>query len=426
MQALIVQPQIEIDPAALIREEVEKVEAIYATGSRPLSFKTKFASTQEFVEYIYERHEGMVRQWGGWRTYTAPVARKRVPAAVVREVWKEAEKWAVRQVHDKKEYPRLRRFAPFATKTWDKDDAEIPFGDLTFRFRRGQVISRVILPAISAQYGNSSRIYYTWNRFLERLGQHWAGLGSADDMPSVVLTCAPSAFLEIGHYGESTCWSNGGQMGHSKLNLAQFPGSFVGLVFKTARQRNTLLSINPLEIKEPELTAEQKKAIKQYMDVYNYNEDRAYNYVMGPRRKPWDVYRDKVQGTVSGRFWGVMGGPGAYVSNFYRIQWETYKDQILDLFSRLTGAPLTATMVTDNNQARIGAADGFRIIKHEHPLALFHGGPIEALGAKPFPRWAFIDPKGMLLAPNGEHEAVVEALRLVTKDVVAPGHKLIK
>ncbi len=425
MQALIEQPAVEIDRAALIREEVERVEAIYKSGSTPMALAPNFASVQDFVEYVFDKHEGMIRQWGGWHFLAVGAPRKRVSAATIRATWREAEQWARGAVYrdQNKKMPRLRRFVPFATRIWEKADMEYEFAPgCVFKLRKGSVTSRTVLRDVERVYGQNTVMWYTWSRFFERMGQHWAGVGDPASLPSLMLTCAPSVFLELGHLGESSCYSNQGQHRQAKLNLAQFPNSFVGLAFKTKAQRDEMLALKLGKEPERVITAEDEKKLTEYVKA-GYTRANAELLLFGRPQKGWDKHRQNIAKLVAGRFWGVFGGPGALVTNFYRIQWETYSDQIMDTISRQMGAVVKDTMVKDT-PARIGADDGFRIILKDHPMALFHGGPIEGLGAHP--RWVFIDMKGRILAPLGEDDAVVQALRLVTGDVVAPGHKLFK
>lgn len=153
--------------------------------------------------------------------------------------------------------------------------------------RAGQKLTRPLLAAVRSWQWTTAETVEVWERFAEKLGTAW---GRDSETWGISVSCAPSAFLRLGHYGEyCSCYRAGGQYGQAPWALSMLPRSVVVLFYRGAYDTPAV----------------------------------------GPR-----------QAEPAGRAWGALSTqdhPGLCASNLYKLSWDTVRPMlrsvVADLFS---------------------------------------------------------------------------------------------
>lgn len=276
-QVAVIQADLDID--ALVREEVTKLEQ-FRQANAPNYFP---ANVEGFVRHCLDAHLPLIRRWGGWHFHHGPVQQGEIPLDQVRQLWQGPG----------------NRPAPdcslYQSKVWQREDTEIVYAWihnkprwspaaelLTTRVRKGQAVSKAVLADLKRRFGKEDPYVKEWEGFFERLGHAWA---AGTPLLSSV-TCSPLAFFLLGHYGENTCYRTDGEHEHSKMNLAQMPGSVVLLFFETGMERT--------------------------------------------------------QKNVKGRMWGFLGEQGTVLTNRYRMSWAAMEPAAASVIRAAMGVQFAA------------------------------------------------------------------------------------
>ena len=154
--------------------------------------------------------------------------------------------------------------------------------------RPGQSLSRAVLRAFEDYPpDHPKKVLPEWEKLFQRLGEIvWS---TKDVQVAISLTCAPSGFLSLGHYGENSCYQNGGQSEFSKLFLgADFPDSFVMLTY------------------------------------FDREDGRRFKVTKSDRRI----------GAPDGRSWGFATPHGYIITNFYKTPFKTISQVVTKSIER--------------------------------------------------------------------------------------------
>ena len=193
--------------------------------------------------------------------------------------------WTQKHSQTSYEYPPNKD--AFCGYPWTTETREIPTPSLTVA--SGQKVFRPILKSLKRWEHCSPELLEVWERFSEKMGQLW---GKDEEKWGVTVSCAPSSFLGLGHYGEfNSCFASGGQYAQAPWALGCLPRSVVILIYRG-------------EYDTPEC---------------------------GPRETP-----------PSGRLWGQWGTdgtPGVLGSNLYKLGWPTVSPLLVSTVSQFWGIP---------------------------------------------------------------------------------------
>jgi len=228
-------------------------------------------TAQEFVERSYSLHRNLVKAWGGWHYHAAPIVVNDPDFHVdaLSEVWSQWHDdlrsarscsdltYTDYQVLGGLNTLRTKRGMPlsyaalserllsksrvqeayaraFERDLPPKEPLYISLGPESIPIRVGQRVAAVVLRAVRERVkaGKLSPVCFGLvDSLFQRLGERvWT---HKKQSLAITLTCAPSAFLMLGHYGEKSCLQHGGGSAYSKYWLAaDCPDSFVMLGYR--------------------------------------------------------------------------------------------------------------------------------------------------------------------------------------------------
>lgn len=398
----VVASKREARKARMCAEELERSEKVLTTYAKPKNGPGHVYFHPDvlraFVEACYDAHEPLIERWGGWRWHThvdqvAPLAARQVEEAWVasalpgthaatlspvfaHRIWRYRTLEADPGAYEGDDYidcsnvpivdipltERTPACPPGVCKDcdalraagekglevlvqeWiDKWQAKAP--KLSTKIRPRQTIAKAVLRALQgADSGVPEAQLAQWTRFFERMGQVWA----AQRTWRLTMSCAPSSFLKLGHYGENSCYGCWGGSGYDKTVIAVVPNSVVLLMYT--------------------------------------GEEGAAEQLLPEGGAP-------VKGPVSGRAWGWLfdepGAKGVAFQNIYNVYWEQADLPLRAAVARYFGlseeaAAKLKNTTTDrnwtagygtysNNDARIITVDGSYATMqaaHQRTLAL--------------------------------------------------------
>lgn len=242
--------------ARLVEEEMDRLISYYR--AYPDAMRPTQLSLEEWVETVVQSHEQLLARWGAWywqsKQHTGPQAADTEDVAdIVVKTAHEFENGGTITVKGTTEYLPPLRFSK-RRELWGSDaeenliDPDPPrvdnqftqrlaqsTGDLYFtpyeyvHVRKGQSIAKAVLKRLREEPNRFPPTYYAmWARIFDRLGELWA----RREKLNMVLTCAPSVWMQLGSLGESSCYRCGAEQEHSKLNLSVVSNSVVALVYR--------------------------------------------------------------------------------------------------------------------------------------------------------------------------------------------------
>ncbi len=200
---------------ALIEREIQRVREYLARPGTHLRLPD--SEVPGYVERVLNQHQALVERWDGWE-HRYSWEPGEIPDEILRKCWSGRGRNAV--------IPNFTH-PMYQSRHWLYEDTEIPFGldpstgaPTTCKIRNGQSVAKAVLAAEFA----GERFF--WDRFFTQLGWWWS-LNTID----FVFSCAPSAFLGLGDYGDGgSCFALGAENEVHKSNLSTIPGSCVALL----------------------------------------------------------------------------------------------------------------------------------------------------------------------------------------------------
>jgi hypothetical protein len=227
--------------AALVAEEVARVDAFFKAN--PRAKMHPFDTTTDYVEAVYDAHKTLIERWGGWRRTGEPPAEQPLVVltdedlrnilykvhdefyAVFADRWSYSRSTKPSQIANNLTLYRSKLFDPQG----EARDMEYLQGK-TCKIRKGQSVAKAVLRAVTVDYPDNPALHRAMARLFELLGQSWAG--GTDTV--TILTCAPSSFLKMGHYGcdGGSCFKTGGVSERTKVNTSLLSDSVVVLFYR--------------------------------------------------------------------------------------------------------------------------------------------------------------------------------------------------
>ncbi len=288
----------------LIAAEIAAVEKFYE--AHPRALKTTL-SIPDYVAAVFDAHAPLIRRWGGWRTEFSTAGA--VPTLSLGEIGQALNGLMTGEFYqyfysqrygDAAIFPKIpiiellyrtKIFNP--SKTEKEREFEYMPGKMV-KVRKGQAVAKAVLAQVKKDYKDEERMLRIFNRVFEQLGQTWSSVKGGN---LVHVSCAPSAFLFMGHYvgaDTASCFKTGGVSERTKTNLSLFPGSAVFLFYPDA---------------------------------------------LTPDQTP----EDRLPSKVSCRMYGAVRDTYLMVSNIqssnYQRSWAQYAPVLCALFERETGIP---------------------------------------------------------------------------------------
>jgi len=262
----------------LLKEEVERCNEFISSVGKP-TYPKKFKVTS-FVERAAHLHRNLIELWGGWRFHGGPAPLlgdgsenwSTVRSAAVEE-FKAFERKIAPLLKDgslpkgfdytptiKGDFDSLHGHNTLYTKdipgpmvpamapSWrlvqdGTKGVKVCIGtfregdSLTVKAKVGQRLSAVVVEILEKHHVRQMcpEFAFAWEQLLQRLGENVWVTGRKISV-ACTLSCAPSSFLRLGHYGENSCYQNGGASQHSRAVLAvDMPDSFVGLFYRNVK-----------------------------------------------------------------------------------------------------------------------------------------------------------------------------------------------
>lgn len=229
------------DEKQLIREEVSRVDYLLDKYQGNANYEPP-TSTYNWVTHCYEVHRDLIEKWGGWRWHGTPVVANVVDTDVRRNANTRAwERVLVKSTEEERitllnaGLPRIDWHSPLFELRHARETVQERVAGGTFSnniqvpVRKGQSVARAVLRHIRREYSEYPTYIKYWEAFFEEMGQAWA---STKHELAITLSCAPSSFLRLGHYGENnSCYQMGFLWEVAKYNLAIIPNSVVLLAY---------------------------------------------------------------------------------------------------------------------------------------------------------------------------------------------------
>jgi hypothetical protein len=253
-------PDVAVDTDGLITEELERLRAFYDLHdhARPIPINER-----DYVAKCLQRHLPLIRQWKNWR-FTQPLETTFVDTQdVINTMSEVTERWRKGAQLKNRSFPPLPlRYMRneyealycelfgchlpepmldpvlwanrVADRNWPdpnigdhEDGAQFATGAYA-KIRKGQVISKAILAAIRKRYKSHEAYVAFWEAIMEAIGIHYASAKGY----RIVLSTAPSDFMQLGLIGESSCYTTGGEWEKSKTHLPTVPNSVVVMIYR--------------------------------------------------------------------------------------------------------------------------------------------------------------------------------------------------
>lgn len=265
---------------AMIEHQVKACEAFLHRTSPDLAIKLPIA---DFVTRVFTLHRRLIERWNGaWYYHTKPVLVEDTSYSfkVATQCWNSfirrtahiVEGWRLSfQIANNWE-ATIGYSLALSSKVFERKYLS-PFGDiieistqrqylLRLGYKRnsegrqlgdpivapirvGQRIGPVAIRALR-NAGVPKELLREWENLFQNLGElAWVG----KKVPiACTMSCAPVSFLRLGHYGESSCYKNGGGADYSKLWLAaDCPDSFV-LLFHRGKESIAVKRTLPIKV----------------------------------------------------------------------------------------------------------------------------------------------------------------------------------
>jgi hypothetical protein len=252
--APVVERAVDLD--ALVAQELESLHKFYAEHDQARSLPHE---DEWFVRKCLQRHLPLIRSWGSWR-FDTPLTDVFIdPETIAEEISAVTERWRDGAVLNKRSYPPipfrkhrgehermycdtfgchvpapLPSAALWSERTSQDDDDDAPFAyGFSTKLRRGQSITKAVLNTVRKQYkGNETYIAF-WEGVMEAIGIQYATAKPY----RIVLSTAPSDFMQLGLLGETSCYTTGGEWERAKIHLSAIPNSVVMLIYREGTVR---------------------------------------------------------------------------------------------------------------------------------------------------------------------------------------------
>lgn len=255
--------------AELIEAEEAKVAAFIKKEN---AFNPK--NLRAFITKAYEAHEDFIERYDGWRWHGSPQSVAcQSEAEVDRALYAALEKfrlevrgiegmqcvqsaptryalgltnsryaddaWEVVKVNPKTNVTYVPeplhsgrmwadRLSPYALNDYFTSWASYAPVEYTVSVRAGQSVARAVMAQVKKLWPEHKAYHEAWLHFFAELGQMW----STTKQSAMTLSVAPSTFLKLGHYGESSCYRTGSDWENAKFNLANMEKSAVALFYR--------------------------------------------------------------------------------------------------------------------------------------------------------------------------------------------------
>lgn len=279
-----------LDKAAMLRDEYRRIENFYRNSNPHFPLPM---TTERWVEHIFEKHQDLIQCWRGWRYHGDWISTPYVDENMLIEIFDrmkgtvynclqheaiprllneieggqfvagEHSPWGgyanltddeQRRYDEDREIRRqlnllepgisfrLLRGKYFEPRAGDKEEDEFTVFFTTedaalVKLKKGVAVARPVLRTVRSYIKKHPKlndkekqtIIGAWERMFEEIGHLWSGNLK---QYSVSFTCAPSSFLRLGHFGESSCYCSGGGYELSKFVLAETRNSLVSLIYR--------------------------------------------------------------------------------------------------------------------------------------------------------------------------------------------------
>jgi hypothetical protein len=238
-----------LDRERLIDEEVTRVEQFYKDHPRALKSSL---GVREYVTAVFNAHEDLIRRWGGWRMEFSLDGQ--VPRLTKAEIDRSIQDviyaygtyfngvydYRTGKYDKSKVIPQpLPNYVLYRSKAFNPDKGELErefeyVKGFKVKIRKGQAVSKAVLGQVRKDFKGNEDMLRVFNRLFESLGQSWTGVRS---LSLVHVSCAPVAFLLMGHYRSAdtgSCFATSGVSERTKVNLSLFPNSVVLLYYGDA------------------------------------------------------------------------------------------------------------------------------------------------------------------------------------------------